>query len=388
MPELIDLAGTCVIVTGASSGIGESTARLLHAAGAHPVLAARRADRLAALSKELGGALAVPTDVTDQAQVRDLVAAALDRHQRIDGLVNNAGASLHGPLDQVDVAQFSRILQLNVAGLLAMTQAVLPAMRQQGFGRIVNVSSGTTRRTAVGVGAYASTKTAVNMLSAVLRQELAADGIAVSLLLPSITATEFGGGRFTIGASPRPGMVAHSPDYVAGVVLRLLRTGEESFDIPHGPEQPGLAQVHRLTGGAASRPALDDLRVHERSGELDAEPGVGAGPGGAELALGVGEGKPVGVDLDPGRADDEQLAVHHLNIDVQRAGGDHGLAEVERDLAQLSPELDAPGHHPASGPDVPAAVLLDHQQVFRCGTARPAARQVGGQRGQLGDGPG
>ena len=243
MPDLIDLAGRCVIVTGASSGIGESTARLLHAAGAHPVLAARRADRLAALSKELDGALAVPTDVTDQAQVRALAAAALDRHRWIDGLVNNAGASLHGPLDQVDVAEFSRILQLNVAGLLAMTQAVLPAMRQQGFGRIVNVSSGTTRRAAVGVGAYASTKTAVNMLSAVLRQELADDGIAVSLLLPSITATEFGGGRFTIGASPRPGMVAHSPDYVAGVVLRLLRTGEESFDIPHGPEQPGLDQV-------------------------------------------------------------------------------------------------------------------------------------------------
>jgi NADP-dependent 3-hydroxy acid dehydrogenase YdfG len=247
MPDLIDLAGRVVIVTGASSGIGESTARLLHAAGARPVLAARRADRLAALSKELDGALAVPTDVTDQTQVREVVAAALDRYQRIDqridGLVNNAGASLHGPLDQVDVADFSRILQLNVAGLLAMTQAVLPAMREQGFGRIVNVSSGTTRRTAVGVGAYASTKTAVNMLSAVMRQELAGDGIAVSLLLPSITATEFAGGRFTIGTSPRPGMVAHSPDYVAGVVLRLLRTGEESFDIPHGPEQPGLAQV-------------------------------------------------------------------------------------------------------------------------------------------------
>lgn len=116
-------------------------------------------------------------------------------------------------------------------------------MRERGSGRIVNISSGTTRRTAVGVGAYASTKSAVNMLSAVLRQELAGDGIAVSLLLPSITATEFGDGMFTLGTSPRPGMVAHSPDYVAGVVLRLLRTGEESFDIPHGPEQPDLARV-------------------------------------------------------------------------------------------------------------------------------------------------
>src|ERR1700684_1616916 len=243
MPDLIDLAGRVVIVTGASSGIGESTARLLHAAGARPVLAARRADRLAALSKELGGALAVPTDVTDPTQVRDLVAAALDRHQRIDGLVNNVGVSMHGPLDQVDLAEFSQTLQLNVVGLLAVTQAVLPAMREQGFGRIVNISSGTTRRVAVGVGAYASTKAAVNMLSEVMRQELARDGIAVSLLLPSISATEFGDGMFTLGASPRPGMVAHSPDYVAGVILRLLRTGEDTFDIPHGPEQPGLADI-------------------------------------------------------------------------------------------------------------------------------------------------
>jgi NADP-dependent 3-hydroxy acid dehydrogenase YdfG len=241
MTDPIDLAGQCVIVTGASSGIGASTARLLHAAGAYPVLAARRADRLAGLSKELDGALAVPTDVTDPEQVRALVAAALDRHQRIDGLVNNAGASLGGPLDKVKPAEFGQILQLNVVALLSMTQAVLPAMRRQGFGRIVNISSGTTRRVAVGVGAYASSKTAVNMLSAVLRQELADDGIAVSLLLPSITATEFGDGMFTLGHSPRPGMVVQSPDYVARMVLRLLRTGEESFDIPHGPEQPGLA---------------------------------------------------------------------------------------------------------------------------------------------------
>ncbi|HEY2281417.1 MAG TPA: SDR family oxidoreductase [Streptosporangiaceae bacterium] len=243
MTDLTELAGKTVIVTGASSGMGASTARLLHAAGAYPVLAARRADRLAALSEELGGALAVPTDVTDPAQVNELVTTTLDRYQRIDGLVNNAGASLHGPLDQVDLAEFGRILQLNVVGLLAVTQAVLPAMREQGFGRIVNISSGTTRRAAVGVGAYASTKSAVNMLSEVMRQELAGDGIAVSLLLPSITATEFGDGMFTLGASPRPGMVVHHPDYVAGVILRLLRTGEDTFDIPHGPEQPGLADA-------------------------------------------------------------------------------------------------------------------------------------------------
>jgi short-subunit dehydrogenase len=240
---MIDLAGRTVIVTGASSGIGASTARLLHAAGAHPVLAARRADRLAALSSELGGALAVPTDVTDPAAVRSLVAATLDRHQRVDGLVNNAGASLGGALDQVDPLEFERILRLNVISVLTVTQAVLPVMRSQGFGRIVNVSSGSTRRTAVGLGAYAASKTAVNMLSAVMTEELAADGIAVSLLLPSMTATEFADGAFVLGSSPRPGIVIHSPEYAASAVLRLLRTGEASFDIPHGPERADLARA-------------------------------------------------------------------------------------------------------------------------------------------------
>lgn len=243
MSDLLELAGKTVIVTGASSGIGESTARLLHAAGANPVLAARRADRLAALSEELGGALAVPTDVTDPPQVRALVAATLDRHQRIDGLVNNAGASIQGAVADIDIAEYRRILDLNVASLVGVTQAVLPAMRAQGSGRIVNVSSGTTRRVATGVGAYAATKSAVNMLSAVLREELALEGIAVSLLLPSVTATEFGDGIFKLGVPPRPGMVVHRPEYVAGVVLRLLQTGEDTFDIPHGPEQPDVARV-------------------------------------------------------------------------------------------------------------------------------------------------
>jgi NADPH:quinone reductase-like Zn-dependent oxidoreductase len=93
--DVLDVTGSTVIVTGASSGIGAATARLLHKAGAHPVLAARRADRLAVLSEELDGALAVPTDVTDPTAVRRLAETTLDRHGRIDGLVNNAGVSLH-----------------------------------------------------------------------------------------------------------------------------------------------------------------------------------------------------------------------------------------------------------------------------------------------------
>lgn len=241
--EPFELTGSTVVVTGASSGIGEATARLLHAAGAHPVLAARRADRLETLSAQLDGALAVPTDITRPGDVARLVEAARERHGRIDGLVNNAGASLHQRLDSLDLGQFSRVLQLNVVSVVAMTQAVLPTMRVQGRGRIVNISSGTTRMALPGVGAYAATKSAVNMLSAVFRAELAEEGIDVSLVLPSITATEFGDGMYSTGRETRLGMVPHRAEYVARVILRALRTGEERIDIPHGAEQPDLAEV-------------------------------------------------------------------------------------------------------------------------------------------------
>src|SRR6202046_971774 len=146
------LAGAVVIVTGASSGIGAATARLLYAAGSHPISAARRADRLAALSAELAGALAVVADVTDRGDIRRIAATALDRHGRINGLVNNAGVSLHLPLDRLDPADFARVLDLNVVSVLAMTQALLAAMRAQGSGNVVNVSSGTTRLAPPGAG--------------------------------------------------------------------------------------------------------------------------------------------------------------------------------------------------------------------------------------------
>ena len=232
-----DPTGKIVIVTGASSGIGAAPARRLPAEGAVPVLAAGRAGRLERLSEELGGALAVPTDVTDRAAVGRLVDAAVARHGRIDGLVNNAGVALHQPLDRLDLDEFTRVLDLNVVSAVAVTQAVLPAMRAAGSGRIVNISSGTTRMTLPGVGAYAATKSALNMLSAVFRAELAPAGIAVSLVLPSITATEFGA-RHEAGAEVRPGIVVHSPEYVAGFVLRVLRSGEDTVDVPHGPERP------------------------------------------------------------------------------------------------------------------------------------------------------
>ncbi|GAA1630987.1 SDR family oxidoreductase [Georgenia ruanii] len=238
-----DLWGKVVIVTGASSGIGEATARLLHAAGAHPVLAARRGDRLHQLSGSLGGALALETDVTDPAAVRRLVDAAVERFGTIDGLVNNAGAALHTPLDQLDLEEFIRVLDLNVVSVVALMQAVLPAMRAQRSGRIVNVGSGTTRSPRPGIGAYAATKAAADMLTAVAREELQDDGIRVSLVSPSITATEFAGRQMTPGQELAPGLVVHSAEYVGRVILRALRTGEARIEIPHGPERADLTEL-------------------------------------------------------------------------------------------------------------------------------------------------
>ena len=234
--------GKVVVVTGASSGIGEATARVLREAGAHPVLVARRADRLERLSVELDGALAVPADVTAAADRARVVQATLDRFGRLDGLVNNAGVSFHEPVATFDLDAFRRVLELNVVSLVAMTQAAVPALRASGAGRVVDISSGTTRMVLPGVGGYAATKAAVNMLSAVSRAELEPEGVTVSLVLPSITATEFGDGRYTAGQEARPGMVAHSSRYVGQVVLRALVTGEARIDIPHGPEQAELTR--------------------------------------------------------------------------------------------------------------------------------------------------
>ena len=241
--EILDLTDKVVIVTGASSGIGEATARALYEAGAQPVLAARRADRLAGLSEQLGGALAVPTDVRYPDAREWLVQETLNRHGRIDGLVNNAGAALYAMLAELDLTAFSELLQLNVVSALGMMQAVLPAMRSQGAGRIVNVSSGTTRMAPPTVGGYAAAKAALNMLGEVARKEWATENIVVSTVLPSLTATEFGGGIYRLGDEVIPGFFVQSADYVGRIIVRALRTGEEAIDIPHGAEQPELTEV-------------------------------------------------------------------------------------------------------------------------------------------------
>ena len=236
--DAISLEGRVVIVTGGASGIGRATAHKLAAAGAHPVLLDMNADALKMVSEELDGALAIQADITVQADVDRAIAEVLATWGRIDGLVNNAGISLHEPVATVGLADFQHALEINTVGALRMLQAVVPAMRAAGFGRIVNVSSGTTRIALVGGGPYAATKSALNMLSAVSRAELAEAGISVSEVLPSITASNFGGGRYKAGEESLPGLVTHRPEYPARAIFRAILTGEPTFDVPHGPEDP------------------------------------------------------------------------------------------------------------------------------------------------------
>jgi NADP-dependent 3-hydroxy acid dehydrogenase YdfG len=230
----MDIIGKVVLITGASSGIGAATARAAARVGARPVLAARRTDRITALADELPDALAVSCDVTDPAQLHAAVARAVDHYGSIDILVNNAGQGLHQPLEQVDPDDFRAVLDLNVVAPLVAMQAVLPVMRAQKSGAIVNVSSATTQMTLPGLGAYAASKAALNMLSAVARRELATDGITVSTILPFVTATEFHqtlrAGQVVPAAADFP---VHNADHVAAAILDLIRTTDpESSLLP------------------------------------------------------------------------------------------------------------------------------------------------------------
>lgn len=229
----MDVRDRVVVVTGASSGIGLATARMAAERGAILVLAARRIDRLTALAQELPSALPVQVDLRMPDDVRRMVQTALDAYGRVDVLVNNAGQGLHVPIADVQLEDLVAVTELNVYAPLIAMQAVLPAMRRQGGGSIVNISSGTSRMVLPGAGAYAATKSALNMLSQVARAEWAKDGIAVSLIQPSITETEFHqvlrAGQVA-GKSP---FAPHTPELVAQAVLRAIETGEEEIVLRH-----------------------------------------------------------------------------------------------------------------------------------------------------------
>jgi clavulanate-9-aldehyde reducatase len=190
----IDLREQVVAVTGASSGIGEATALACARAGASVALAARRVDRIEALADRItaegGRAIAVPTDVGDEAQAQAFVERAHSELGRLDVLVNNAGAMLLGPIENAPTEEWRRMIHVNVFGVLYCTHAALPLMHAQESGHIVNISSVAGRVARAGSGVYNLTKFGVGAFSESLRQEAVAMGVRVTLIEPGAVATE------------------------------------------------------------------------------------------------------------------------------------------------------------------------------------------------------
>jgi NADP-dependent 3-hydroxy acid dehydrogenase YdfG len=184
------IAGKVVVVTGASSGLGEAAARLLSARGAKLVLGARRRDRIEALAVELGEAVAVPTDVVIRADVEALVAAAVERFGRIDVMLNNAGIMPNAPIAKLLVEDWDRVIDVNIKGMLYGVAAALPHFQGQKSGHFINVSSVAGHKVRTGSAVYAGTKSAVRMISEGLRQEVKPWNIRPTIISPGAVATE------------------------------------------------------------------------------------------------------------------------------------------------------------------------------------------------------
>src|SRR3954469_8868602 len=191
-----DLEDRVVIVTGASSGLGEQMARALAGAGAVPVLAARRPERLAALSEELDCADAVTCDVTDAADRERLVDHVMQRHGRLDGLINNAGAGVTAPALRTSTETFARVLDLNLTAPFALSCLAAARMRGNGGGSIVNVASVMGLRSIGEIpdAAYVASKAGMIGLTRELASQWGRHGIRVNAVAPGFFASEMTAG--------------------------------------------------------------------------------------------------------------------------------------------------------------------------------------------------
>jgi clavulanate-9-aldehyde reducatase len=191
------IEGKVVAITGASSGIGEATALACVEAGAKVALAARRTDRIEELAQRIrdggGEAVAIATDVADEASARAFVEGAHEQLGGLHGLVNNAGVMLLGPVEGADMDQWRTMVDVNCLGLLYCTHAALPIMREEGAGHIVNVSSVAGRVASLGSAVYNLTKWGVVGFSEGLRQEALHANVRVTIIEPGFVETELQG---------------------------------------------------------------------------------------------------------------------------------------------------------------------------------------------------
>lgn len=225
----MDVRNKVAIVTGASSGIGLATARLLAKHGAKVAIVSRSKEKLEKISAELQGSIAVPADMTKIPEIRSMVEQTVKYFGKVDILINNAGQGYDAPVEKTNIDTFHYIFDLDVIGPLVAMQQVIPLMRRQGEGVIVNISSGTALMYLPNMSAYSASKRALAGISLTAREELKDDNITVSVVYPYITATEFekntikddGDDEEQTGNAPFP---PDSAEYVA----KKIREGIES----------------------------------------------------------------------------------------------------------------------------------------------------------------
>jgi short-subunit dehydrogenase len=223
--------GHVFIVTGASSGIGLATTRALATRGGKVALIARNAQALEEVAATLPGSLAVTADMTDFDGIHRVVADIHRHYERIDGLVNNAGRGYAASVEEIDPAHFDEIFHLNVLGPIVAMQSVIPVLRRQGGGSIVNINSGTAFMTIPQYGVYSSSKRALRGVSQTARAELAADGIVVGEVYPYITATNFGRNRMgNLSGGPSSNYAdGDTPEFVAEIVVKAIEEGGAEY---------------------------------------------------------------------------------------------------------------------------------------------------------------
>lgn len=189
-----NIKGKVVIITGASSGMGEAAAKHLAKLGASVVLGARRPDKIEKLASEIqakgGKAIAVETDVTKLDEVKKLVESAVEKFGRVDVILNNAGIMPLSPMDRLNVAEWNAMIDVNIKGVLNGIAAVLPYMKEQKSGQIINTSSVAGHKVFTGSGVYSATKYAVRALTEGLRMDVKPYNIRTTIVCPGAVKTE------------------------------------------------------------------------------------------------------------------------------------------------------------------------------------------------------
>lgn len=258
LPLLGSFHDQVVLVTGASSGIGRETALTFARQGAAVALVARRVAQLEEVARAVKAAgaraLVLPTDVTDQRAVRATVARVRRTWDRLDILINNAGTVVPGPVAQLKAKDLEAMVRVNVFGALFMMQAVLPVMRTQRRGTIINIASLAGRRGVTPLGGYCATKFALVGLTEALRTEPEAQGIHIGLVLPGVVDTPMAQRLHQDTRLPGwPSLLDMPPEWVVAAILLAVRFRLREISVP-----PGAATLE-LIGELA--PGISDALI-------------------------------------------------------------------------------------------------------------------------------